>query len=496
MLRSRTVRRGPDWARLSAPPIVIGTTLASALLGLTAAFEPVLLLLAVGLVLTVTAAYVTWKHPGPALVVLVLMLPFYPIVFGQLARLGVPVSALGYMRYWKDLIAVVLIARAASTLRADQLQSVDWTAILFLALVAVYVVLPIGPDFYVRLLGGRQLASFILIFLAARHLGLTPATGRATEVAMLAAGAIVAAIGLWNYFLPGDYATWIVSTGAFQWQAEVLGAVGPTGIVLYHTILAGHVVVRAGSIFLNPLSAAFFLLVPLGIVIGRAAGGGLQRLELAVGALCAAGLLVTVTRTAIVAVPVMIVVGLLAGRSPGRVAVWCLVGATVLYPLVDSIGLAHQLSSALDTGSVSTAGHLSALQADVAATLRHPLGTGLATGGSQGQRFEVIGAITAESWFFQVGVEVGILGAILFVALLWQLLSALWRRASTDGAAPVAALCAMSGLAVAGLFLHSFGDLQTSYPVWALAGLAASATVSPLATGRRTLSPAVDATRP
>jgi hypothetical protein len=212
--------------------------------------------------------------------------------------------------------------------------------------------------------------------------------------------------------------------------------------------------------------------VPLGIVIGKTAVGELRRLELTVGALCAAGLLVTVTRTAIAALPVMIAVGLLAGRRPGRVAVWGLIGAALLYPLVDSIGLAHQLSSALDTNAVSTSGHLSALQQDLAAVLRTPFGSGLATGGAQGQRFAVSGAVTAESWYFQVGIEVGLLGMVLFVAVVVQVLAALWQRASMADSHALAALCAMSGLAAGGIFLHSFGDLQTSYPAWALAGLA------------------------
>src|SRR5258708_29267927 len=196
----------------------------------------------------------------------------------------------------------------------------DQTAIAFLGLVAVYIFLPIGPDIYVRLLGGRQLASFIRICLAARHLRMSPLMRRWVEVAIVAAGAIGAAIGLWNYFRPDDVAIWISSTGAFQWQTEVLGVAGPQGVVIFHTIAAGHVVVRAGSIFLNPLGAAFFLLVPVGIVIGRAAAGQLQRLELAVGALCAAGVIVTVTRTAIVAVPGLVAVCRLCGRRASRVA--------------------------------------------------------------------------------------------------------------------------------------------------------------------------------
>ena len=467
------VRRGHAWA---PPPtlVVAGSALAAALLGLGASFAPLFVVLPMAIVVTAAVVMVTWKYPGAMLLTLVVLLPFYPLIFGQLVKFGVPTAALGYARYWKDVILLTLVARAVPNLRLAELDLADQLALAFLGLIGLYIVLPIGPDIYVRLLGGRQLASFILLFLAARHLRLPATATRRLEIAILGAGAIVAAIGLWNYLRPDDFANWISSTGAFQWQTEVLGAAGPQGVVVFHTIAAGNVVVRAGSIFLNPLGAAFFLLVPVGIVIGRAAAGQVQRLELAVGALCAAGVIVTVTRTAIVAVPVMIAVALLAGRRPGRVAVWWLVGAAVLYPLVDSVGLAHQLSSALDTGSVSTAGHLSALQQDLAATLSHPLGNGLGTGGSQGQRFAVTGAITAESWYFQVAIEVGILGMLLFIALLGQVLASLWRRASTGEAPAVAALCALSGLAAGGLFLHSFDNLHTSYPAWALAGLVGS----------------------
>src|SRR5258708_25464227 len=118
----------------------------------------------------------------------------------------------------------------------------DQTAIAFLGLVAVYIFLPIGPDIYVRLLGGRQLASFILIFLAARHLGMSSLMTRGLEVAILAAGAIVAAIGLWNYFRPGDFAIWISSTGACQSHTAVLRDAGPQGVVIFHSIAARPVV--------------------------------------------------------------------------------------------------------------------------------------------------------------------------------------------------------------------------------------------------------------
>ncbi|MEA2684689.1 MAG: hypothetical protein QOK05_3017 [Chloroflexota bacterium] len=451
--------------------LVAGTLLAGGLLGIAAAAGSTILVVTVGAVMVALVIDATWRRPSEALILLVVLLPLYPVLFGLSQKFHVPSSALGYLRYWKEVVLVALLTRTVARTRIKDLAPVDWSVIAFLALGGLYVLLPIGPSFYARALGARDLCAALTLFLVVRHVGVRPGLGRRLETAVLLTGSLVAAVALWNYFSPDGYAVWIV--GLAQWQADVLGLVGHADTPIYHTLVAGRSVVRAGSIFVNPLSAAFYMLIPVGLFIGRVAAGEARHpLERMLGALCVAGLLVTVTRSAIATLPLMLAIAILAGRKPGRTVALILVGGIVAYPLISSIGLGAQFSGALDPNQVSTAGHLAALGRDVVVITHVPLGLGLAQGGAEGQRFVLAGALTAESWYLQVAVELGVLGLVLFVIALGRTLRLLWGVARAGQARGAAALCALAGIAAGGVFLHSFSDLHISYTVWALAGLA------------------------
>jgi hypothetical protein len=241
-------------------------------------------------------------------------------------------------------------------------------------------------------------------------------------------------------------------------------------------------VVRAGSIFVNPLTTAFYLLIPVGIFIGRFCAGDTRHpWERALGILCLAGLLVTVTRSAIATLPLMLAVGILVGRRPGRAFTLVLVGTILMYPLLTSLGLGQQFSGALDPNAISTAGHLAALARDITVISAAPWGLGLAQGGAEGQRFGIGTAITAESWYLQVAVELGVLGLVAFILVLARTFQALRSQAREGNTTSVAALCALTGVAAGGTFLHSFVDLHTAYTVWALAALGVGIVVYPTA---------------
>lgn len=67
-----------------------------------------------------------------------------------------------------------------------------------------------------------------------------------------------------------------------------------------------------------------------------------------------------------------------------------------------------------------------------------------------------------ENWFLQIGVELGALGMIVYLALVCLLLKKL-----PFGAVPLAFL----GVCIAGLFLHSFEDFGVATTLWMLAAI-------------------------
>jgi O-antigen ligase len=93
--------------------------------------------------------------------------------------------------------------------------------------------------------------------------------------------------------------------------------------------------------------------------------------------------------------------------------------------------------------------------------------------------------VIPENWYLQIGIELGIAGLLIYVMLVAILLIRL-ARCRTDSAqrrmdsAPFTACPSLStflwllGLALAGLFLHSFEDAAVAYTAWILAAMSST----------------------
>ena len=77
-------------------------------------------------------------------------------------------------------------------------------------------------------------------------------------------------------------------------------------------------------------------------------------------------------------------------------------------------------------------------------------------------------AFLPENWYVQVGVELGILGFVLFLALIFSVL----YKLSSLRQLPV--LLAFLGVCIASLFLHAWEDSAVSYMVWGVVGVVMS----------------------
>ncbi|MCK5020940.1 MAG: hypothetical protein KAS32_28255 [Candidatus Peribacteraceae bacterium] len=73
-----------------------------------------------------------------------------------------------------------------------------------------------------------------------------------------------------------------------------------------------------------------------------------------------------------------------------------------------------------------------------------------------------------ENWYLQIGVELGIIGLILFLSIIITLLIKLKRQ---KGTGVFMVFCAFLGVCLAGMLLHSFEDAAVAYTVWILAGV-------------------------
>ncbi|MGI8608090.1 MAG: O-antigen ligase family protein [Candidatus Dormibacteria bacterium] len=439
--------------------------LASAVLGVTLVEDPPIVWLMFGVLSGLAAAYLTSRYPSYALVILVCLAQLYPAVIGQIALLAPKSSALA-VSYWKEIVALTLGAMVLARGHRD-FSVLDWTVVAFIAVVLFYVFVPAGSiNLYIRMVAARADAVYLMLFLVARHLVHHRRTFQWVEVGLLLLGAIFALGAILEHFAPAGWAVLI--------NALLGGLSDPSSVRPTTELIAGSLFVRAGSFMSNPNDLAYFLLIVLGLVIGRIAHRTASWWIVAIAILALAGIAAALTRSALMTVPVMMGVALLVGRRRGILMTVFIAGLFVALPVAASVGLTKRVGLAFQPNDPGTTGHLLHLQQSVALLQTHPMGLGLGTAGEVTQRFWTSGVqiFYNDSWYFQMSTELGILGFLLIIAFLAQLLRELWRRSRGGSQEALGALCALSAVAIGGLVLHTFESAQVAWAVMVLAGLA------------------------
>lgn len=110
------------------------------------------------------------------------------------------------------------------------------------------------------------------------------------------------------------------------------------------------------------------------------------------------------------------------------------------------------------------------LSESVEASVDNPLGYGPGTAGLASVRNDIQGTVLNENYYLQILHEVGVLGLLLFLAILsmvgWQL-----YKLSADSTLALALFAAFVGLAVTNLLVHIWANEAVAYTWWGLAGL-------------------------
>jgi O-antigen ligase/polysaccharide polymerase Wzy-like membrane protein len=438
--------------------------------------------LAVYAVALACTAVVVWRRPVVALYVFIVGLALHNAVMDTLYGAGVHGHALTAIQAWKDLLLVVALARVAfGALRARRLPFrpllVDALALAFAALVVLYALVP------QHALDGH--ATHKAIAYALRHdlagvgayfLGraVVPSLHRVRWL-VLAAAAAVATWGLVDVY--AIHLDWWRHNGTVGYFTKQLGY--PYGPGLSH--LPDNFVFNNGneheltrrliSTFLSPLAAAYLCVVGLLLAPRR-------RVALVLVVPAALGLFWTHTRAAVLALAVGLTVLAAVCRR-----VWPLVAAAATLAVglaviaeFPHIGprahftpreLAYQRAHARRAGRTtlepSTESHLSALRAGIRTVVHHPQGYGLGNAGEVAFR-EHVPLKAGESNYTEIGVEAGLLGALLFIAWNVALLAGLIRRREGALAAMLAAVL------VVAIQTDAYGIPWLAYCVWWLAG--------------------------
>jgi hypothetical protein len=441
-------------------------------------------------VLLAVAAAAVWRRPVVALYLLVVGLALHNAVMAALYAAGVHGGTLTAIAAWKEILLAVALARVIQgALRDRRLPfrpgAVDWLALAYGVLVVVYAVVPQSA------LGGG--AGHHAVALAAKHdlvpvgaffLGRSLALGR-DELRRLAwtlvgTAAFVAALGIVDVYTVSI--GWWRTNGVVRYFHQQLGYRynGTGGLpenFIYNTGSEQHFLRRLVSTFLSPLASGYLMVVAL-LLLPR------RRVAIAFAVLAFAGLLFTFSRSSLVALAGGLIVLALAARTwrPVAIAV-VIVGVAIgwahVFPSIGPTGhwtkadLVKQRQHAKASGPASGSAlsesepslheHWFALKDGVRTVIHHPQGFGL---GNVGQTASRTGTTikAGESNYTEMGAELGILGAFLWIAWGVAVLAGLWRARAVRMTAAFAAILALA------IQTDVIGDPWVAYVVWALAG--------------------------
>jgi hypothetical protein len=452
------------------------------------------------------------RRPDLSLLGLIIFLPFQGLLLAKLWSWGMPDSVVRHLGAWKECLALGVIVAGARNLIASKhrLDLIDGLALGFVGICLLYAgfqatIVPGAPSpSNIRLLGFREMAGFVLLLFGARHAPLGPGFARRAARTVFLVGVAVAAVGVYSAIFSSAWNRFVVHTIKYtQYQAAILhtNAPNPADIRVYGYV-GGAKIVRIGSVFLDSLSCAWFLILPFAVGLERVVRRTASPLILLGTILVAACLLLTQTRSAILGglVVAVLAVAPAAGRPRHwrtQVAIVLTAVAALGIPAAFATGLAKRVESAGNQSNQDTAGHLSGFWSGINTLGAHPLGLGLGTGAGTGQRFQVRNDRIPENNYLEVGDELGIFPGLLFVLLTVGLLVRL-RRVSRQRPELLvtAAWTAGAGLALAAWFLQTWSNFAVAWTYWALAGaalrIAHQTVAAPVLSGRRARAPGYD----
>jgi len=400
-------------------------------------------------------------------------------------------------------VALLVLLSLAATWRSLKLRWFDKVAIAYVVVVVIYSTMPwlLGSNQTITAVASsaRQFALPVEAYALGRLAFLTGADVKFIFKAFVAASAVVALIGITEYFfLPVTFWSSTLDLVTFErvvqdipgaknlWDIALLGEYG-AGVGAYP---------RSIATFTHPVGAGLYFLLPLGLSVsawysGEARGRRLMTAGL-VGLTLLFGLatLVTISRGAwLAAAAIVLMCGYAFHRI--RLALLCLAIAGIFIagvpPFNDSI------TSALNRNDSSVIGHMEAIGRDVEAGIAHVFGLGLGSAdrvvmqgaappkpppGSVVQ--PTTGSNDAESvglgenLYLSVLISTGPLGALTFVAWCLGVIVALLRgaRKSPYRWLLIGAAAALIGALASALTSSALMRFTTAASVWLLLGLA------------------------
>jgi glycosyltransferase involved in cell wall biosynthesis len=440
--------------------------------------------LVAGYVVAVLLALVL-RRPQWALFIFIVALPLHNL---SMAFLLAQTGSIGFVKLiqpWKELIVAVALARVLVPMAYRALRRRPWAVpglrvtpldvvmALFVLLCAISVALPnhLIP-LTGRLYGFRDLAMPLAVYALGR---LAPLTRRDLMAVVTLIGLDVAAFAI---VAIGERAIWgndlLLAVDYGNYIKVVFGSTFPLPHNTPWTFYTAGFLPRAGSLAVGPLDVSILMLIALPILLVVASARSefarrWTRVALALTTLLGGAALVLAwgrESLVLVILEFALVVWLarprwqwkgvalaLAGGVAGGVLLVSVAAFVIQAPndharihlantgLVRLIaqeqngqltpshnrgGAGELLKQSSSGRNASTVGHLQSLVKLSGAIVRHPQGYGIGTSGQVGNRFANTD-LGGETSYLSVGVELGVLGLLLYLALFAGAIFACWR---------------------------------------------------------------------
>ncbi|MDD4287088.1 MAG: O-antigen ligase family protein [Candidatus Peribacteraceae bacterium] len=452
------------------------------------------------------------------------LLPLHALLVtvGTKLLVGKGHAPLAVLALWKEaLLGVILVLNVMEAMTNEKwkMENGKWKIFHFdvidVLILALLILAIVVSTFNFQLstfnffLGFRYDFIPLVAFLVARRVQWSEAFQRMACKVLLGIGVIVSIYGILTAFLPMKFFLWLGYSPAHS----LYFADGPLAAFqqVSETMLR-----RIQSTMSGPNQFGLWLLIPFSALLTTVSSK--KRISFALsaaGLLLVSALFLTFSRAAWIAAFVMAMV-VLCGSVPRRLLKGVAAGAVLIVVAIAVV--ASLLFPSVFFRLSSSRGHLVRPLQAIGRMIDHPLGEGLGAAGPASNRVSetcvflrpqddpswakttprlcvFLGSTQVqpadhacrcpflpENWYLQIGVEMGVAGFVLFVALVIVVLVRLGDlrhktediRHTMGSGMDVAYVLRLTsyvsflGVSIAALFLHAWEDSAVSYTVWLL----------------------------
>lgn len=431
-------------------------------------------------------------NPFIGQILLMLLLPFHSLVLLLLiGTLKIPFIVGQIFQVWKEVLLLLLLVLPLLHTRGViryRIRTLDYLMLAFIGLHALYVFLPSEYNSLSNIIYGiRNNCIFIIAYFVGRIIRIESSQALFLTNILIGVSVIGSIIAITEIFLlPPNI---LELLGFTRYAKEFIGMQLPTEtrfnnlpVQFYSEFnISGQWIMlrRAGTIYLNPVIFSFVQLIAIPIM----ASLWLSRYRTNAKAfsiiVATVAIVLGITRSALLglfiagvtlALPTLIQIKISRGFLKIFITSFTIVLAISLFFRLDQL-----LLNTIQLQDSSSIGHYRAFFENIALTVNQPWGYGIGVVGTAAHRSSTGVTGGGESWYFQMVLQMGILGGLLSVLIIWYMLRELWKAyQQLEGPLKAVALGLFAsgvGFAVASNFLHTWDYLQVAIPYWMLAGV-------------------------